>query len=180
MKALLRGWEPSKTRPLTLPTNFEPDYMNERPKMAAECQLVDDGSGERTLWRIEQKEDMIQVEDKGIYYAEACYVMLYKYGQGRRCQSIVREISSKRQLLYLTSFHLTTVLKYNNFFPGLLLGRRSFHQGGSRCSLVSSLSFIRGDERAVSKGITRQRAASFAADLRWKAEDTRRATPRFP
>ncbi|KAH0950774.1 hypothetical protein HN011_006319 [Eciton burchellii] len=89
MKALLRGWEPSKTRPLTLPTNFEPDYMNERPKMAAECQLVDDGSGERTLWRIEQKEDMIQVEDKGIYYAEACYVMLYKYGQGRRCQSIV-------------------------------------------------------------------------------------------
>lgn len=90
MKALLRGWESSKMRPLTLPSSFEPDYMNERPKMAAECQLVDDGSGERTLWRVEQKEGMVQVEDKGIYYAEACYVMLYKYGQGRRCRSIVR------------------------------------------------------------------------------------------
>jgi len=92
MKALLRGWEPSKTRPLTLPSSFEPDYMNERPRMAAECQLVDDGSGERTLWRVELKEGMVQVEDdRGIYYAEACYVMLYKYGQGRRCRSIVRE-----------------------------------------------------------------------------------------
>ncbi|XP_032678002.1 villin-1 isoform X1 [Odontomachus brunneus] len=89
MKALLRGWEPSKTRPLTLPVSFEPDYMNERPRMAAECQLVDDGSGERSLWRVEQKEGMVEVDDKGIYYAEACYVMLYKYGQGRRCRSIV-------------------------------------------------------------------------------------------
>ncbi|XP_036143046.1 villin-1 [Monomorium pharaonis] len=90
MKALLRGWEPSKTRPLTLPTSFEPDYMNERPRMAAECQLVDDGSGERTLWKVELKEGMVQMEDdRGIYYAEACYVMLYKYGQGRRCRSIV-------------------------------------------------------------------------------------------
>lgn len=90
MKALLRGWEPSKTRPLTLPASFEPDYMNERPRMAAECQLVDDGSGERSLWRVEHKEGMVEVDDRGIYYAEACYVMLYKYGQGRRCRSIVR------------------------------------------------------------------------------------------
>ncbi|XP_029676531.1 villin-1 [Formica exsecta] len=90
MKALLRGWELSKTRPLTLPASFESDYMNERPRMAAECQLVDDGSGERTLWRVEQKKGMIQVEDdRGIYYAEACYVMLYKYGQGRRSRNII-------------------------------------------------------------------------------------------
>nr|XP_034174983.1 villin-like protein quail isoform X1 [Osmia lignaria]XP_034174984.1 villin-like protein quail isoform X1 [Osmia lignaria] len=89
MKALVRGWETTKTRPLTLPVNFEPDYMNERPKMAAECQLVDDGSGERTLWRVSRKEGMVQLEDKGIYYAEACYVMCYKYGQGRRSKTIV-------------------------------------------------------------------------------------------
>ncbi|XP_053983071.1 villin-1 [Hylaeus volcanicus] len=89
MKALVRGWEPSKMRPLTLPPNFEPDYMNERPRMAAECQLVDDGTGERTLWRVTRKEGMVQVEDKGIYYAEACYVMCYKYGQGRRSRTIV-------------------------------------------------------------------------------------------
>ncbi|XP_043500182.1 villin-1 isoform X1 [Polistes fuscatus] len=89
MKALLRGWEPSKMRPLTLPPTFEPDYMNERPRMAAECQLIDDGSGEKTLWKVNQKEGMIEVVDKGIYYAEACYVMRYKYGQGRRCRTIV-------------------------------------------------------------------------------------------
>ncbi|XP_076763747.1 villin like protein quail [Xylocopa sonorina] len=89
MKALIRGWEPTKTRPLTLPLSFEPDYMNERPKMAAECQLVDDGSGERTLWRVTHKEGTILVEDKGIYYAEACYVMCYKYGQGRRSKTII-------------------------------------------------------------------------------------------
>lgn len=90
MKALIRGWEPAKTRPLTLPPNFDPDYMNERPKMATGCQLVDDGSGQRTLWRVTHKEGMIQVDDKGIYYAEACYVMCYKYGQGRRSRTIVR------------------------------------------------------------------------------------------
>ncbi|KAG7207595.1 hypothetical protein KM043_009218 [Ampulex compressa] len=89
MRAILRGWEPSRTRPLTLPSNFEPDYMNERPRMAAECQLVDDGSGERTLWRVNQKEGKVHVEDNGIYYAEACYVMRYKYGQGRRCKTII-------------------------------------------------------------------------------------------
>ena len=45
---------------------------------------MDDGSGERTLWRVELKLGMVQVEDdKGIYYAKTCYVMLYKYGQGR-------------------------------------------------------------------------------------------------
>lgn len=90
MKALVRGWELSKMRPLTLPPSFEPDYMNERPRMAAECQLVDDGSGERTVWRVTHKEGMVQIEDKGIYYAEACYIMCYKYGQGRRSRIIVR------------------------------------------------------------------------------------------
>ncbi|XP_026673009.1 villin-like protein quail isoform X2 [Ceratina calcarata] len=90
MKTLVRGWEANnKLRPFTLPPTFEPDYMNERPKMAAECQLVDDGSGEKTLWQVTHKEGMIQLQDKGIYYAEACYVMCYKYGQGRRARTII-------------------------------------------------------------------------------------------
>ncbi|XP_393805.3 villin-like protein quail isoform X1 [Apis mellifera] len=89
MKVLVRGWSSTKIRPLTLPPNFDPDYMNERPKMATACQLVDDGSGERTLWRVTHKEGMIQIDDKGIYYAEACYVMCYKYGQGRRSRTII-------------------------------------------------------------------------------------------
>ena len=89
MKCLLKSWDPSKTRPLTLPPTFEPDYMSERPRMAAECQLVDDGSGEKTLWRVSGKNGMIEIEDRGIYYAAVCYVMCYKYGYGRRRRSIV-------------------------------------------------------------------------------------------
>lgn len=100
MKALVRGWEPSKNRPLSLPPSFEPDYMNERPRMAAECQLVDDGSGEKTLWRVTEKEGMVQIEDKGIYYAEACYVMCYKYGQGRKSKCIVRIIEMLQRVPY--------------------------------------------------------------------------------
>lgn len=89
MKTLIRGWGQTKARPLTLPSCFEPEYMTERPRMAAECQLVDDGSGEKTLWRVNQQSGMIEVEDRGIYYAESCYVMRYKYGYGRRSRLIV-------------------------------------------------------------------------------------------
>lgn len=61
MKTLIKGWGQTKARPLTLPSCFEPEYMTERPRMAAECQLVDDGSGEKTLWRVNQKTGMIEV-----------------------------------------------------------------------------------------------------------------------
>ncbi|XP_015610528.1 villin-1 isoform X2 [Cephus cinctus] len=89
MRSLLRGWGPPKTRPLTLPPRFEPDYMAERPRMAAECQLVDDGSARKTIWRVNSKNGMIQIENKGIYYAETCYVMRYEYGTGRRSRVII-------------------------------------------------------------------------------------------
>ncbi|XP_033208443.1 villin-1 isoform X2 [Belonocnema kinseyi] len=89
MKNLVRGWGQVKARPLTLPSSFEPEYMSERPRMAAECQLVDDGSGEKTLWRVNQQQGLIEVDDIGIFYAETCYIMRYKYGHGRRSRVIV-------------------------------------------------------------------------------------------
>ena len=63
MKSLVRGWGKTKVRPLTLPSCFEPEYMNERPRMAAVCQLVDDGSGELTLWRIDKQQGLVQVRN---------------------------------------------------------------------------------------------------------------------
>ncbi|XP_048515379.1 villin-1 [Athalia rosae] len=91
MKSMLRGWENrEKKGPLILPGQFESDYMAERPRMAADCELVDDGSAERIVWKVETKEqshDM--VEDTGIYYAEACYVMRYRYGAGRKSRVVV-------------------------------------------------------------------------------------------
>lgn len=93
LKYLLRSWETGKTRPLTLQTSFEPDYMTERPKVAAECQLVDDGSGRKVLWRVSKKDGMKEINEngeyKGIFYAATCYVMRYCYGSGRRERSIV-------------------------------------------------------------------------------------------
>ncbi|XP_011298265.1 villin-like protein quail [Fopius arisanus] len=93
LKTLLRSWDVVKTRPLTLPPCFDPEYMTERPKMAAECQLVDDGSGRRTLWRISKKDGMKEVNEHGalagVYFAGLCYVMKYCYGSGRRERTII-------------------------------------------------------------------------------------------
>ncbi|XP_014204083.1 villin-like protein quail [Copidosoma floridanum] len=95
MRCWVRGWAESRSRPLMLPASFEPDYMSERPKLAAECQLVDDGSAERVLWRLDSRtaEGLVLVPDGDgqpvCFYAEACYVLSYKYGYGRRSRSIV-------------------------------------------------------------------------------------------
>lgn len=93
LKTLVRNWDPVKTRPLTLPPSFEPEHMTERPKMAAECQLVDDGNGRRILWRVSKKDGMKEVNEHGslagVYFAGLCYVMKYCYGSGRRERTIV-------------------------------------------------------------------------------------------
>ncbi|XP_008211427.1 villin-1 [Nasonia vitripennis] len=89
MRCWLRGWAESKSRPLMLPASFEPDYMSERPRLAAECQLVDDGTGERSLWRSKDGAALEEVDDFGLLYAGACYVLRYKYGYGRRTRCIV-------------------------------------------------------------------------------------------
>ncbi|XP_063979403.1 villin-like protein quail isoform X2 [Diachasmimorpha longicaudata] len=93
LKTLIRNWDPVKSRPLTLPPSFEPEYMTERPKMAAECQLVDDGNGRRILWRVSKKDGMKEVNEHGtlagVYFAGLCYVMKYCYGSGRRERTII-------------------------------------------------------------------------------------------
>lgn len=93
LRSMLRGWGEPAIRPLMLPTNFEPEYMSERPRTAAECQLVDDGSGSRVLWTVTRDRSLVEVmESRGIFYAEACYVMKYKYGYGRKSRSIVSTV----------------------------------------------------------------------------------------
>ncbi|KAK0180378.1 hypothetical protein PV327_006022 [Microctonus hyperodae] len=94
MKSLLRSWEPARSRPLILQTSFDSEYMNERPRMAAECQLIDDGSGKKTVWRVSKRDNMREVKEtkdelNGIFYAGVCYIIRYIYGSGRREKSIV-------------------------------------------------------------------------------------------
>lgn len=91
LRCWVRGWtDEPRPRPIMLPGSFEPEYMAERPRLAAECQLVDDGTGERRFWRVDRQAGLVELpEDRGVFYAEACYVLRYKYGFGRRGRCIV-------------------------------------------------------------------------------------------
>lgn len=54
--------------------------MEERPSLAAETQLIDDGSGKLTIWRIMQQ-NMVELpkERHGYFFSGDCYVVLYTY-----------------------------------------------------------------------------------------------------
>ncbi|XP_046906176.1 villin-1 isoform X2 [Hypomesus transpacificus] len=79
---------------------FDATSMHARPDLAAQQKMVDDGSGEAEVWRIEDNE-MVPVERKwlGHFYGGDCYLILYKY-----------EVSSKiHYILYMwQGRHATT------------------------------------------------------------------------
>uniref|UniRef100_A0A8C2DVA0 Villin-1 n=1 Tax=Cyprinus carpio TaxID=7962 RepID=A0A8C2DVA0_CYPCA len=59
---------------------FDATSMHARPDLAAQQKMVDDGSGEAEVWRIEDNE-LAPVERKwlGHFYGGDCYLILYKY-----------------------------------------------------------------------------------------------------
>ncbi|XP_056611665.1 villin-1 [Triplophysa dalaica] len=59
---------------------FDATSMHARPDLAAQQKMVDDGSGEAEVWRIEDNE-LVPVERKwlGHFYGGDCYLILYKY-----------------------------------------------------------------------------------------------------
>uniref|UniRef100_A0A8C2ENS1 Villin-1 n=1 Tax=Cyprinus carpio TaxID=7962 RepID=A0A8C2ENS1_CYPCA len=59
---------------------FDATSMHARPDLAAQQKMVDDGSGEAEVWRIEDNEP-VPVERKwlGHFYGGDCYLILYKY-----------------------------------------------------------------------------------------------------
>lgn len=54
--------------------------MEERPSLAAETQLIDDGSGNLKVWRIKQQ-DMVEIpkERHCFFFSNDCYIVLYSY-----------------------------------------------------------------------------------------------------
>ncbi|XP_066542455.1 villin-1 [Hoplias malabaricus] len=71
---------------------FDVNSMHARPDIAAREKMVDDGTGEAEIWRIENNE-LVPVERKwlGHFYGGDCYLILYKY-----------EVSSKlHYILYI-------------------------------------------------------------------------------
>ena len=59
---------------------FDASTLHDKPKLAAESRLVDDGTGERTVWRVENF-DLVKVPDnlQGVFFAGDCYVVKYVY-----------------------------------------------------------------------------------------------------
>nr|XP_020647717.1 villin-1 isoform X1 [Pogona vitticeps] len=59
---------------------FDATTLHAKPEIAAQNKMVDDGSGEVEVWRIENLE-LVPVENRwlGHFYSGDCYLILYKY-----------------------------------------------------------------------------------------------------
>ncbi|CAL8267478.1 unnamed protein product [Lota lota] len=59
---------------------FDATSMHARPDLAAQHKMVDDGTGETEVWRVENS-DLVRVDSKwlGHFYGGDCYLILYKY-----------------------------------------------------------------------------------------------------
>uniref|UniRef100_A0A8C7QA99 Villin-1 n=1 Tax=Oncorhynchus mykiss TaxID=8022 RepID=A0A8C7QA99_ONCMY len=59
---------------------FDATSMHARPDLAAQQKMVDDGTGEAEVWRLEDSE-LVPVDRKwlGHFYGGDCYLILYKY-----------------------------------------------------------------------------------------------------
>lgn len=68
----------NKTKPVA--TKLDAASLHATPSLAAETQLVDDGSGETVIWRVHQSQ-LIQVPNSlhGVFYGGDCYLIHYKY-----------------------------------------------------------------------------------------------------
>lgn len=61
-------------------SKFDATFMNERITLAAEMQLVDDGSGFLRIWRVKKADCLEIAKDRhGMFYSGDCYVVLYSY-----------------------------------------------------------------------------------------------------
>ncbi|XP_067825870.1 gelsolin-like isoform X2 [Heptranchias perlo] len=59
---------------------FDAATLHESPAMAAQHGMVDDGSGEKTIWRIEGSDKvLVDPSTHGQFYGGDCYIILYAY-----------------------------------------------------------------------------------------------------
>ncbi|NXI09346.1 VILI protein, partial [Irena cyanogastra] len=69
---------------------FDATTLHAKPQMAAQQKMVDDGSGEVEVWRVENNE-LVPVEKKwlGHFYGGDCYLVLYTYLVGPKVNRII-------------------------------------------------------------------------------------------
>ncbi|KAM8966555.1 scinderin-like [Pelodytes ibericus] len=63
---------------------FDPKKLHETPKMAAQHNMIDDGSGEFEIWRVESNGRVpVDRETYGQFYGGDCYIILYSCAKGK-------------------------------------------------------------------------------------------------
>ncbi|NXQ99794.1 VILI protein, partial [Sagittarius serpentarius] len=69
---------------------FDATTLHAKPQMAAQQKMVDDGSGEVEVWRVENRE-LVPVEKRwlGHFYGGDCYLVLYTYFVGPKVNRII-------------------------------------------------------------------------------------------
>ena len=98
---------------------FDATSMHVQPQVAAQQKMVDDGSGEVEIWRIENL-DLVPVESKwvGHFYGGDCYLLLYTYliGEKQHYLLYIWQGSQASQDEITASAYQAVILdqKYNN------------------------------------------------------------------
>ncbi|KGL77756.1 Villin-1 [Tinamus guttatus] len=69
---------------------FDATTLHAKPQLAAQQKMVDDGSGEVEVWRVENRE-LVPVEKRwqGHFYGGDCYLVLYTYYVGPKVNRII-------------------------------------------------------------------------------------------
>lgn len=68
------------SKPTILLSRYDSIQMEERPSLAAETQLIDDGSGNLKIFRIKQQDTVeIPKERHCFFFSGDCYIVLYSY-----------------------------------------------------------------------------------------------------
>ncbi|CAH1186187.1 unnamed protein product [Phyllotreta striolata] len=79
-------------KPTILVSKYDALSMEERPGLAAETQLIDDGTGSMTIWRVDAANELVEIpqERHGYFFSGDCYVIFYTY----------HTVTEQRHLLY--------------------------------------------------------------------------------
>ncbi|XP_063843291.1 advillin-like isoform X1 [Scylla paramamosain] len=69
----------------TVQTKFDATTLHSRPQLAASTQMVDDGKGQKEVWRVKNF-NLVPVPEKqfGEFFAGDCYIVLYAYIEGSK------------------------------------------------------------------------------------------------
>ena len=68
----------------TVQTKFDATTLHDSPKLAAQSRMVDDGTGQKQVFRVENFK-LVEVPENrwGYFYGGDCYVVLYAYSTNR-------------------------------------------------------------------------------------------------